>query len=375
MCALFSSSNEINVHNTTQEMFYVVPMPDKTLKLADTALDIAMAVAQLVKCGIAFKSKFDDYLNAAKAAYQRDTVDLLLRTEWSNAEIVAALFQSVLKDGKITTWEGLVRTFSGCKAIGKVVQKSYKPIKLTIEGVDVALETLDTASQQCLEKIKKLAYTVRPNETRKVSRTSVWSNPGVFSTVKGWVGGVFGGSDMVLYLIGSESGRLVEFGSNSDQSWIIRENDVVRAKYGSTETADAGAGYYRIAKYPFPYLPPRLELKAGESIGSGDGDYDLVFQDDGNLVLNKRDRPKGDKVLWSTKTNGKAAGGRFTLQEDGNLVIYDQSGKVVLALNDYGNDEKHTARQLWVQDDGNLVLKAGSDVVWDTMHRASRFQL
>ncbi|NOT75061.1 MAG: DUF4476 domain-containing protein [Cyclobacteriaceae bacterium] len=96
----------------------------------------------------------------------------------------------------------------------------------------------------------------------------------------------------------------------------------------------------------------------GSVLTSPNGKFFLVFQDDRNLVLYKRDGG-ADKPLWATATNGKV--NKCVMQADGNLVLY--SGPVaVWSSNTYGNPNA----MLVVQDDGNMVIYAGTKAIWAT---------
>ena len=66
-------------------------------------------------------------------------------------------------------------------------------------------------------------------------------------------------------------------------------------------------------------------------------EYNLVFQNDGNLVL----YGYGKEVKWSSKTENR--GERAIFQRDGNLVIYDYSGKAIFSTktNDKGAYKLH----------------------------------
>lgn len=56
----------------------------------------------------------------------------------------------------------------------------------------------------------------------------------------------------------------------------------------------------------------------------------MVLQDDHNLVMyDQRNEP-----IWSTHTNGKGRESTFLkMQDDGNLVLYDKFGTVWIGVN------------------------------------------
>jgi len=86
-------------------------------------------------------------------------------------------------------------------------------------------------------------------------------------------------------------------------------------------------------------------LYRGDGLVSHSGQYRLIFQGDGNLVLYK-----GGQALWASRTNGSGAS-RVVLQGDGNLVLY-KGGQALWSSRTNGSG----ASRLILQNDGNLVL-------------------
>ena len=105
-----------------------------------------------------------------------------------------------------------------------------------------------------------------------------------------------------------------------------------------------------------PSRTNRMQFGAGDKLRSGNGDYELVMQGDGNLVLYRRGA--GATALWSTRTDGNA-GARAVMQGDGNLVVYASNNRVLWASNTDGG-----SASLVMQDDGNLVIYRSGRAVW-----------
>lgn len=89
------------------------------------------------------------------------------------------------------------------------------------------------------------------------------------------------------------------------------------------------------------------ELKPDMKLYAPSGQYTLIQQTDGNLVL----YDLMNKPLWSSKTWGKKVT-RCAMQPDGNLVLYDASGAAVWASNTHGNPGSF----LSLENSGNLVI-------------------
>ncbi len=105
-------------------------------------------------------------------------------------------------------------------------------------------------------------------------------------------------------------------------------------------------------------------LNPGESLGINDsrtspsGQLVFTLQSDGNLVLYAD--PELTQPLWGANV----AGGKVCImQGDGNLVIYDSAANPIWASNTGGNP----GSRLLVQDDGNVVIyKPDNKPIWAT---------
>lgn len=97
-----------------------------------------------------------------------------------------------------------------------------------------------------------------------------------------------------------------------------------------------------------PELPPGQALAPNQWLVSPSGQYGLVYQYDGNLVLYRSD----GTPLWGSATVGTSPGAAL-MQLDGNFVIYtDGSVPVWASMTSFG----HPGAHLSVQDDGNVVI-------------------
>lgn len=103
------------------------------------------------------------------------------------------------------------------------------------------------------------------------------------------------------------------------------------------------------------YLAEGENLTRGQWLKSNNGQYTLVLQDDGNLVLYGR-----GQALWHSKTHGLAVR-ELVMQYDGNLVLYGYPN-ALWSSNTYG----YPGSYLVVQDDGNVVIYIGRLAIWST---------
>jgi len=98
-------------------------------------------------------------------------------------------------------------------------------------------------------------------------------------------------------------------------------------------------------------------LNPGQSVVSPNGQYNLVMQSDGNLVL----YVVGERPLWDTSTWGHP-GAYAVMRTDGNLVVYG-SGRALWASGTSGNP----GAGVNVQSDANVVVYSNyGRALWDS---------
>ncbi|GLJ09098.1 hypothetical protein SUGI_0101770 [Cryptomeria japonica] len=108
----------------------------------------------------------------------------------------------------------------------------------------------------------------------------------------------------------------------------------------------------------------RSTLSSGHSLSAGQSlkyaQYIFVMQDDCNLVLYE----DSVEVLWASGTSGKggAASCKLRMQGDGNLVIY--AGKTPVWSS--GTSGVIAPYYLSLQGDGNVVIYGPSGAIWAT---------
>lgn len=171
-----------------------------------------------------------------------------------------------------------------------------------------------------------------------------------------WSTGALGGSSNRLVM--QSDGNLVLYNQSGQALWNSQTNGNPNARlvlqtdgnlviYSATNSA-LWATYTTSTPDHLAYVNPALEsgrLYPGQSIDTADRRFHLILQRDGNLVLYSPNR-----ATWATGTDGKQVA--FLAQQgDGNLVLYDKTGKALW----YSATSGHGALRLVIQADGNLV--------------------
>ena len=124
-------------------------------------------------------------------------------------------------------------------------------------------------------------------------------------------------------------------------SGIMPEGSVYNMFEGTSVTVNAADPTVKISA-----TTSDVALEVNKYYYSPDKNYYVVFQGDGNLVVNKKNGTK----IWNSGTYGRG-GNRCVLQNDGDLVIYSNAGKIW-----------HTATsgkrnpELKLQNDGKLSV-------------------
>jgi len=159
----------------------------------------------------------------------------------------------------------------------------------------------------------------------------------------------------------------VFFGNDPDALRLMDGSLVVY--YGQFDPAVGGTINVARCTDPSPDLSPTptptsnvgvARILPGGSLSSPGGQYRLVYQRDGNLVLSE---VQLGTALWATGTGGTAPG-QATVQSDGNFVIYDAAGSALWTAGTAGNPGAY----LRIQDDGNVVIYgANAQPIWSRL--------
>jgi pimeloyl-ACP methyl ester carboxylesterase len=98
-------------------------------------------------------------------------------------------------------------------------------------------------------------------------------------------------------------------------------------------------------------LLPRETLRPGGGLTAPNGQYRVIYQPDGNLVVYRAD----NSAVWSSATSGTSPNVAW-MQSDGNFVLYDPVGAPIWHTHTYGNPGAY----LSLQNNGSLVVYSAS---------------
>ncbi|XP_058109404.1 mannose-specific lectin-like [Magnolia sinica] len=105
-------------------------------------------------------------------------------------------------------------------------------------------------------------------------------------------------------------------------------------------------------------------LYPGDTLGTNNyleyGSYRFIIQEDCNLVLYDNGNP-----IWASNTGGRSRNCHCTMQTDGNLVVYNPNGVAIWASNTSRGDGFYV---LILQRDRNVVIYGGA--IWATASNA-----
>ncbi len=204
--------------------------------------------------------------------------------------------------------------------------------------------------KEILDTFKKMSGKIAPGTYTNVRETGFldYLSPSA-------IAGAMSAETLELTLISEDGKWVADFTTNQDFSWIVTSRGIVRSKYGSIWQSDYSAGYHSFGLNSL-FGDLNQYLSPGDTITSDNGQYELTYQNDGNLVIY---RTSNKSALWASGTNGKPAW-RTYMQPDGNLVVYQASSQPVWASN-----TKATQSVFIMQDDGNGVVYDGdNDPLW-----------
>jgi len=113
-----------------------------------------------------------------------------------------------------------------------------------------------------------------------------------------------------------------------------------------------------VPRYEQDSLKPGQRLYPGQSVYSNNRSLNMTLQPDGNLVIY---RTRDQHAVWSSNTQNKPVT-ECVMQDDGNLVLYDQFKTPHWSSNTHGNQ----GAEFKLQDDGNGCIYSQGRCIWAT---------
>lgn len=103
-------------------------------------------------------------------------------------------------------------------------------------------------------------------------------------------------------------------------------------------------------------IEPNDIMYPGQDRWSYNGEYQLILQEDSNLVLYKKIDDDNKEPVWAsnTYTEEESTNHSVLLQPDGNFVLYNSDGQAIWNSGSY--EYGATSPYVLVQDDGNVCL-------------------
>lgn len=169
-------------------------------------------------------------------------------------------------------------------------------------------------------------------------------------------------------------GNLVIYDSHGQATWASNTNNQGNAPYKLVMQDDRNLVLYDSNKKPIwasntfcamsdsmDHVESDRHIQQNGFLRSKNGKFHARMQDDGNLVCYNSNSFTSNNSFWASQTggNGKAPF-KLSPQADGNLCIYDSTGKCTWSSNTW---KRGTGPyKLVMQDDRNLVLYDTHDI-------------
>ncbi|WP_408631024.1 LamG-like jellyroll fold domain-containing protein [Micromonospora inositola] len=202
-------------------------------------------------------------------------------------------------------------------------------------------------------------------QSENPAASGVWTHlAGVYDAgrkeIRLYVNGVLEGTQPLTFTPMASNGPLLVgrtwWHDQMVDQWVGGIDDVAVFQGAMTDTAVFDWYNSQVPSTPGTNILAEGEsLTAGQYLRSDVGNYQLLMQDDGNLVLSQAGFP-----IWDTGTWGNP--GAYTrFQTDGNVVVYSSDSTPLWDTKTWAT----AASQLVLRDDGDLVLlDPGGTVLW-----------
>lgn len=396
----FSTSNRVYIKNTTNAPIKILVAPNKDWIMGDLAFTVA-------KCVLTYGT------STAAETVTETVVKTAFKTGVMYAKNLFSLYGIYSKVKKVSklnshleqqqnakkTQETMQRMFDeSCITIapGETAMVNEKSLAASVTGVmrylvvPLMYATMsDHDNSKEIQEISKLMGGGKDvgvvDLFEQIGNVLNLANPSTFSSIFSSVG------DLTIFAATDKYDRFVAFNTNSDHSWIVKQNDIVRAKYGTTAVEDIEEGRHFFSLTLGEGLEPGDTMDPYDSLDVVTSNYNALgelelgrispaenlkedsddgfFTKAGKFVYNAHAFVRnvqyniintGITAVEGTINFPKYVGSapyKLTYQPDGNLVLYRMSGDSPTAKWATQTDGTPTYKTI-MQEDGNLVVYA-----------------
>jgi len=102
-------------------------------------------------------------------------------------------------------------------------------------------------------------------------------------------------------------------------------------------------------------------MYANQRLRSPTGTYELIYQDDGNLVLYRKS--PDTRLMWESKTEGETPQ-KLLVQRDGNVVLYVDRFHPAAWASGTSTGGNTAKREFVLRDNGDVVILENGNQIW-----------
>ncbi|MGV3596892.1 MAG: hypothetical protein ACO1PI_03435 [Bacteroidota bacterium] len=402
-------NNKVHISNSTSKDIWVYVTPNKDWITGDFAYDVA---------GTIYSGGF----NLAKVWSSMPSTIKSLKDFYDLTTFVTKVYSISL--GKALAIGGIINANEAAKDYNATIELIRKSAIKISPGDSKEVNNKKVIASVChlfnhLFDITAIKNPLKKSVSREtlneypILKEMVDEDPKLLDTVLGVLGLLSPSkfmsffdfvSDVTVMVVSDNFDRNAIFDCNSDHSWIVKENAIVRAKYGKLWEEDSTEGWKVYSRGKGNVLLPGESLEPGDSLSiqtvlfenipkieeriryeerweedksqsrKNDGFFDAMraFFNGGwrkaNMNRNRnmaRAKTKtihkiAEKVTVMVQTLTKAQH-ILHYQTDGNLVLYKNSGSKPTDVWETGTQGKGPWR-VFAQDDGNLCVYSAEGV-------------
>jgi hypothetical protein len=382
-------NNKVHISNSTNQDIWVYVTPNKDWVTGDFAYDLA---------GTIYSGGF----TAAKIWASVPSALKSLKDFYDLVTFVSKLYSISL--GKLSQMKGSIDAAEAAKAYNATLDLIKKSaIKVSPR------ESKEVNNKQVIASVCHLfnhlleVTTAKEHLKKNVSRETlnnypilkemVDEDPKLLDTVLGVISLLSPSkfmsffdfvSDVTVMVVSDDFNRNAIFDCNSDHSWIVKENAIVRSKYGKLWEEDSGEGWKVYARGKGSVLFSGESLEPGDSLAIQTVLFEDVPKIEDRTRIEERPKEMGfwdrvrealsrrrkvtayvqvrivEKITVMVQTLTKA---QYILhyQVDGNLVLFKNSGSKPTVVWETGTQNRGPWR-VFAQEDGNLCVYSAEGV-------------